>query len=730
MSSNAINAGTLAFTVTAEGQAQVEKQVAALGKKLNDALNQGARTGANSLGTAFTSVAKGVGDASGRVDRLKEQFRDLGVQFRANRLSVQEYTSRLQQLEQGLTRTSNRSDLTSKDMRTLASTTLQVQRAQKDLIQTDAQLIEKVKLVSNEIRALRNNWQKTGEDTNVVKARLKALGDETTRLQTELKATDGGMVKFNQEIARLATAGRSAEATIAGIEGRMSRLGLASQVALGTQGLVQQSLYRYGPAGLIAANSLQGVGAALLAQGPAAVAAAGGFVAVAGAAAYLTQRGIPQVKEFESALRVLVATGENFTAATLDEALRKAAEAAGAAGEQFTRAQIATSLAEIVKAGVSASDALKLLVPGLKLANVTGASLTESTSGLLGNLRQFGLTADDAGRAADQLAKADLAAAHGVAELSDGLATVGPVAHTAGLSFSDTLGILVELDNKGLDPADKGATGLRSALTALLDPTAKARDIIDSLGVKLVDTNGAARPILDVMLELRKALEGDAEAANKAAGIFDTRALPAFLDMSGASAALARDIADSNDALTDYSNTLSDQNLAKSQQALQTALDDLSADVHVALRGQHRRRRRGPAELHRARRRHHQSAERLREGRWAHPVAQPVRVARRCGPGVAGGVEAGAGREAYPARGGARRVRRHRRREAGVDDQQRRDRRNAEGRGEHGRADRYRGAPQGTGSMPPRTRRRGLTPPMQSTRSAPAATRRPRHGKP
>lgn len=573
---NTINAGTLAFQITAEGQAQVEKNIEALGRKLGQALNKGATGGAQSLGNALKTVSRDVSDAGARIDRIKERFRDLGVQFRAGRLNVEQYSQRLQQLEQGLQRTGNRSDLTAKDMRSLATATTLAQRAQRDLVQTDAELTQRVRQIANEVRTLRNEWQRTGENTAATKARLKELADETGRLQTELRNTDGGLERFNQEIARLSVAGRSAEATIAGIEGRMSRLGLASQVALATQGQLQQTMYRFGPAGIAAAGSLQGMADALIAAGPAAVATAGGIAAVTAGAAYLTKKGIPEVEAFGNALKVLQASGEDFTQASLDQELRRVAEAAGEAGTQFARADIATALAEIVKAGASAREGLDLLAPAMQLANITGDDLNATAARLLGNLRQFGLSASDAAKAGDELATADLAASKGAKELSEGLATVGPLAKTAGLSLAQTLGILVELDQKGLNPAQEGATGLRAVLAALLGPSAQARDTIESLGVKLEDANGKARPVLEVMYDLRAALEGNSEAGNLAARIFDTRALPAFLDLSDASKDLASRIENSNGALQDYSNTVTDGNLQKAQTDLNNAIRDLS----------------------------------------------------------------------------------------------------------------------------------------------------------
>src|SRR5690606_25282521 len=296
----------------------------------------------------------------------------------------------------------------------------------------------------------------------------------------------------------------------------------------------------------------------------------------AATAAALTHRGIPEVKEMQSALRVLVASGENLSQAQLDQTLRRIQESAGAAGTQFRRAEIATALAEIVKAGVDMADAMHLLEPGMHLANVTGQELNETTLLLLGNLRQFGLDTTEAARVADALAEADLAAAEGARELSEGLAIVGPVAAAAGLEFEDVLGILVELDNKGMSAANVGATALRGAFSALLDPTEKARGVLAELGVELTDGTGKRRPLLDVLHDPRDALEGNEEAAAIAAQVFDTRAITAVVNMTEKSEELANQLRNSDGALRAYSETMTQDNLQKAQESFSNAISDLA----------------------------------------------------------------------------------------------------------------------------------------------------------
>lgn len=572
MSTSQVRAGSLVWDIEIAKQEEAVRKVEALGKKLDEALNRN-RTGGRS---PLADVGRDADQAANRVTAFREEFTRLNVQLRSGQISASQYGSSLKALQGNLQTTARATNLTAAEYKSLSTLVPQVSRAQATLGGTTAEVLAKTQALAGEIRRLRNDWQRTGQATTETKARLAELANETARYALELREADGGTVRFKSQLDQLAVAGRSAQATIDGIEGRMSRLGLASQVNLALQQQVVSQLYQYGPAGRIAAGSLGIVGGGLGAVSGGALLAVGGVAALGTVAASLAKTGIPEVKEMQAALNILKASGEQLDMVGLDRILRDAQEAAGSAGRQFAKSEISTALAEIVKAGVEANDAIRLLAPGMQLAVVTGQSLNDATRKLLANLRQFGLETTEAQRAADALAAADLAAAHGAAELSDGLATVGPIARAAGMSLEDTLGILVELDNKGLDPADKGATALRGTLAGLLDPTAEAVGVLESLGIKLRDSEGKARPLLTVLNELQKALNGNTEAAQNAAQIFDTRAITAILNMTDKSSQLAAALKDSAGAAERFADQVTRDDLEKAQTNLANAWKDMA----------------------------------------------------------------------------------------------------------------------------------------------------------
>lgn len=592
MTMRSVQAGSLVWDIDVGKQEDALRKVEELGRKLDKALNTNR---AQATDTSIQRIGQTADTASGRVERLAGMFARLKAEHDLGLRSSESYASRLNDLQRGIERTGAQASLSAREHRTLSATMGQVTREQHNLARAqgegareaaklateqrkvaDREVRDRVQQLVNEVRVLRNEWQETGEGTQETKDRLRDLMVEMSSMRTELREGEDGWERYNAEIARLATAGRSAEATIMGMEGKMSRLGLASQVNLGVFGALQGQMSRFGLAGQLAGQQLGIVAGGFQGLNRITPGTAIGIAAVGTAASALIRKGIPEVKEMQSALRILVASGEDLTQAQLDEELRRIQESAGLAGQQFRRAEIATALAEIVKAGVDAADAMHLLEPGMQLANVTGQSLNETTLLLLGNLRQFGLDTTEAARVADALAEADLAAAEGAKELSEGLAIVGPVAAAAGFELEEVLGILVELDNKGMSAANVGATALRAAFSALLDPTAKARDTLARLGVELNDGQGRRRPLPEVLRDVRDALQGSSEAAIIAAEIFDTRAITAIINMSDASDELADSFRNSTGALGEYSDTVTDESLQKAQQALNTALSDLA----------------------------------------------------------------------------------------------------------------------------------------------------------
>jgi len=409
--------------------------------------------------------------------------------------------------------------------------------------------------------------------------RITALGQRTTLTAQQTKQLADLQARLAREQATL--------------QGGNNPLGLGGNVlnALRTAfPLVQQMGGSLGAAAGQASGLAGGMGALGGAAGLLGI-AIGAVVLTLGAFVTAVIAGIGQVKQLENAFAVLKANGETNLAG-ISVGLDRLKQSGNAAAETFTKGELAAALGDIVKAGVSTKDALILVATSTKLAASENQNLTLSSSMLLKNLRQYQLGVKDAARVGDELSKAGLLAAGSVADLSTGLGIVAGTGRAAKVEMYDLLGMLVELDNKGMSAADVGANGLRAALAALADITPKGREALHSLGVATEDTTGHARTAGDIMKDLSSKLRdmgikadastgeliGNGDALQKVSGIMDTRAAAAVLNLTGDWKNYAEEIKNSNGSLSSYSKTMLDT-LDGNQRKLKASLSDLGGNI-------------------------------------------------------------------------------------------------------------------------------------------------------
>lgn len=278
---------------------------------------------------------------------------------------------------------------------------------------------------------------------------------------------------------------------------------------------------------------------------------------------------VEQGQKFENAFAILKANGVETLKAvkTSLEAIRDTDISTARRG----LADYAEALANLTRAGQTGAEGLEILKQASFLASAEGTNLSDTAIELTRNLLQFQMTAKDAARAVDSLTLASNDAVGTQSDLSKGLNTVGAIAKQAGFSFEETLAALVQLDNKGLSAADKGATALRNVLAAATSPTVAFRNAAKQLGVDLVDSAGKTRQGRDIIFdlvhvlsnarvtydELTGEIRGNADAVAAASTLFRTRGFAAILSLSDGVEGLANKYRDGKGAAQDYAETLS-----------------------------------------------------------------------------------------------------------------------------------------------------------------------------
>jgi len=195
----------------------------------------------------------------------------------------------------------------------------------------------------------------------------------------------------------------------------------------------------------------------------------------------------------------------------------------------FSAVQAAQGMQVLARAGFNTKEILDSIRPTLDLAIVGNLGLAESADIVIAALRGFNLETKNAGRVADILALGSSKANTTIQELGNALSYVAPVAAGAGLSLEETAAAIGILSNAGIRGSRAGTT-LRRALSQLLAPSRKAKEVMDELGVSFVNSEGKLKPFAMIINDLEKAGMNAAQAMK----MFGLRAGPGMIALVNA----------------------------------------------------------------------------------------------------------------------------------------------------------------------------------------------------
>lgn len=244
--------------------------------------------------------------------------------------------------------------------------------------------------------------------------------------------------------------------------------------------------------------------------------------------------------DFDDAMRAVKAV----TGATESE-FAKLTETAKQLGRttSFTAIEVASLMTELGRAGFDTSQIDNMTGSVLALARATSTDATLASGIMAASIRQFGLGAGDASRVADSLTAAANKSFNTVEQLGEALSYAGPVAADFGMSIEDTLAILGGLGNVGIQASNAG-TAVRRLLTL---NGAEAEKLNGIFGVAFKDSEGNARPLVDVLGEVNTATQGlgtaaRAEKFNEAFGLLGITGASAIGKSVGDIKSLAEEI--------------------------------------------------------------------------------------------------------------------------------------------------------------------------------------------
>lgn len=271
-------------------------------------------------------------------------------------------------------------------------------------------------------------------------------------------------------------------------------------------------------------------------------------------------------KDFEAAMSQVQAV----SGADSDELeqLTKKAEEMGAT-TKFTATDSAEAFNYMAMAGWKTEDMLDGISGIMQLAAAANEDLGTTSDIVTDALTAFGLKASDAGMFSDVLAAASSNANTNVSMMGETFKFAASMAGSLGYSVQDVALMTGLMANSGIK-ASMAGTALNSIMTRLSTNTHHARDTLEELGIKFFDAQGNARPLVDVMEELRDATanmndEQKTSVANAIAGTNSQKGLLAILNASE----------------TDYNKLANaiDNAAGASDRMADTQLDNLSGSI-------------------------------------------------------------------------------------------------------------------------------------------------------
>lgn len=199
----------------------------------------------------------------------------------------------------------------------------------------------------------------------------------------------------------------------------------------------------------------------------------------------------------------------------------------------FSATQAAGASVELAAAGLDAGGIEKGLPSVLRFAQASGLSTESASAVMVESMSQFGLAASDFERIGNAMVKGANMSTISVADMSESLKYVGPIAASAGMDIEQTAATIALLGERGLK-GSMGGTGLRTMLASLVQPAKQAKKAMAEVGLSKADMQAGLGDLPGFMKMLSEKME--------ARGFTDAQRLSVLKRMFGTEGMTAADI--------------------------------------------------------------------------------------------------------------------------------------------------------------------------------------------
>ncbi len=210
------------------------------------------------------------------------------------------------------------------------------------------------------------------------------------------------------------------------------------------------------------------------------------------------------------------ATGAEF------QALEEQARQLGGT-TQFSASQAADAMGFLAQSGANANEILAQMPATLNLAAAGMIDLGQSADIVTNIMKGYGLEVEETTRVTDVLTAAFTGSNTNLQQLGEAMKFAGPVASGFGIQFEEAAAALGLMGNAGFQ-ASLAGTALRGALVRLATPTDNVAEVIEGLGINVLD----ADKNMVSLVEIIKQLEDSGASTAEIMTIFGQRAGPAM----------------------------------------------------------------------------------------------------------------------------------------------------------------------------------------------------------
>lgn len=237
----------------------------------------------------------------------------------------------------------------------------------------------------------------------------------------------------------------------------------------------------------------------------------------------------------------------------------------------FSASECAEALNYLALAGYDTQQMCDTLPTVLNLAAAGSIDLASASDMVTDAMSALGMGVDEAETMVDQMSKTASTTNTSVAQLGEGILTIGATAKSikgGTAELNTALGILA---NNGIKGAE-GGTHLRNVILSLQNPTDTAAGCLEDLGVAVYDSEGNMRSLNDILGDLNTSMDGmtSEEKSNIISKIFNKT------DLASVNALLAN----TGDTWDELQQAIIDSGGA-AQQMADTQLDNLQGQLTI-----------------------------------------------------------------------------------------------------------------------------------------------------